>query len=65
MVAVAIALGMAPAAMHRIAGPGRVSRRLIALSSRCICAALILIIIGAAWVALPCFLRRRWRRPSS
>jgi len=54
MVAVAIALGMASAAFHRIAEPGRVSRRLIALSSRCICAAPFM---------LPFLIRRRWRRP--
>lgn len=35
-----VAVAIAPAAFHRIAGAGRVSRRLIALSSRCICAAL-------------------------
>ena len=95
MVAVAIALGMAPAAFHRIAEPGRVSRRLVALSSRCICAALFMLmlafalemfvvfrlatdkqpfsgavaallflIIGAAWFVLPYLVRRRWRRPS-
>ena len=48
MVAVAIALGMAPAAFHRIAEPGRVSRRLIALSSRCICAALFMLMLAFA-----------------
>ncbi|MFL6717904.1 MAG: DUF6328 family protein [Burkholderiaceae bacterium] len=96
IVGVAIALGMAPAALHRIAEPGRTSRRLIALSSRCICSALLLlmlafalemfvvfslatgeqpfsvsvaalmfIIIGAAWFALPYLIRRRWRRQPS
>ena len=48
MVAVAIALGMAPAAFHRIAEPGRVSRRLISLSSRCICAALFMLMLAFA-----------------
>lgn len=48
MVAVAIALSMAPAAFHRIAEPGRVSRRLIALSSRCICAALCMLMLAFA-----------------
>jgi hypothetical protein len=48
MVAVAIALSMAPAAFHRIAEPGRVSRRLIALSSRCICAALFMLMLAFA-----------------
>lgn len=48
IVAVAITLGMAPAAFHRIAEPGQVSRRLIALSSRCICAALFMLMLAFA-----------------
>lgn len=48
MVAVAIALGMAPAAFHRIAEPGRASRRLVALSSRCICGAMLMLMLAFA-----------------
>jgi hypothetical protein len=55
MVAVASAPGMAPVAFHRIAEPGRVSRRFITLSSPCICAALIFPITGTAWSLLPFF----------
>jgi hypothetical protein len=46
LVAVAIALNMTPAAYHRIAEPGHVSRRMIARSSMCICASMLTLMIG-------------------
>jgi len=48
LVAVAIAFNMAPAAYHRIAEPGRVSRRMIKRSSACICAAMLTLMLGFA-----------------
>jgi hypothetical protein len=48
LVAMAIALNMAPAAYHRIAEPGRVSRRMISRSSACICAAMLTLMVGFA-----------------
>lgn len=46
LIAIAIALIMAPAAYHRMAEPGRASRRLIRITSALICAALVPLMLG-------------------
>ena len=48
LVAVAIALNMAPAAYHRIAEPGRVSRRMVTRASTVICVAMLTLMLGFA-----------------
>jgi hypothetical protein len=48
LVAVAIALIMAPAAYHRIAEPGLVSRRMVARATTVICAAMVALMLGFA-----------------
>jgi hypothetical protein len=45
---VAIALIMAPAAYHRIAEPGLVSRRMVARATTVICAAMVALMLGFA-----------------
>jgi hypothetical protein len=46
LIALAIALIMAPASYHRLAEPGLASRRLIRVTSRLICAAMIPLMLG-------------------
>jgi hypothetical protein len=48
LVAVAIALNMAPAAYHRIAEPGRVSRQMVKRASTVICIAMMTLMLGFA-----------------
>jgi hypothetical protein len=48
LVAVAIALNMAPAAYHRIAEPGRVSRQMVKRASAVICIAMMTLMLGFA-----------------
>jgi hypothetical protein len=48
LVAVSIAMSMAPAAYHRIAEPGKISRHLIARSTHFICAGMVLLMLGVA-----------------
>ena len=48
LVAIAIALNMAPAAYHRIAEPGQVSRRMINRASTVICVAMMTLMLGFA-----------------
>ncbi|HEY8027786.1 MAG TPA: DUF6328 family protein, partial [Burkholderiaceae bacterium] len=46
LIALAIALIMAPAAYHRLAEPGVASRRLIGITSGLICTALVFLMLG-------------------
>jgi hypothetical protein len=48
LVAVAIALNMAPAAYHRIAEPGSVSRQMVNRASTVICVAMVTLMLGFA-----------------
>jgi hypothetical protein len=48
LVAIAIALNMAPAAYNRIAEPGCVSRRMVSRASTVICAAMVTLMLGFA-----------------
>jgi hypothetical protein len=63
LVAIAVALVMAPAAFHRQTGPDRVTEHFLRLSSRLLLWSmfpLALALYGGLWLALP----RRYRRPA-
>jgi len=56
LIALAIALIMAPASYHRLAEPGQSSRRLISITSGLICAAMIPLMLGLTFDLFVVFL---------